>query len=307
MLLSIIVPCYNAGSSIQLLLESISNQLLADCELILIDDGSTDQTGQIIKEFIDQTTSLGEISLIQTENAGATKARERGLGIASGEFIYFCDSDDIFHDGFITTFKKYLHQYPDMEILLISADMAVETDGVLKTVAPKVKYPEVLLFGHGYDLLEYNLQNEMYTAAVWTYIPRRRIIEGSSAGFTARKAHEDHLYTLNALMQSSVLVAAPECMYTQKIRMGSLTNSTKDLHYIVERIDAYNEAHEFLMKTKFKSIYLYEKWSFDSIWAILRQNKHLLPGLLMNKTGLTYLIKCWAFIMQLAIQKVFKP
>lgn len=89
--ISVIIPVYNTGKYLKECLDSIINQTLDDIEVICIDDGSTDSSLQILREYAQKDA---RIIVIQQENKGAGAARNRGLQIAKGEFINFFDSDD---------------------------------------------------------------------------------------------------------------------------------------------------------------------------------------------------------------------
>ena len=88
--LSIIIPLYNTEEYLERNLDSLLKQDL-EKEIIIIDDGSTDQSYVIAKKYSDK---YSDIKLIQQENSGQSVARNRGLEIATGEYIFFCDSDD---------------------------------------------------------------------------------------------------------------------------------------------------------------------------------------------------------------------
>lgn len=89
--ISIIVPVYNKEEYLKRCVDSITAQTLSDYELILVDDGSTDLSGQICDEYAEKDS---RITVIHQKNAGVSSARNAGLTIASGEFVCFCDSDD---------------------------------------------------------------------------------------------------------------------------------------------------------------------------------------------------------------------
>lgn len=96
-LVSIITPCFNSEKFISRTIESIINQTYSNFELIIIDDCSNDNTVEIIKSFESKDS---RIKLVQLEiNSGAAIARNRGLEIAKGRFIAFCDCDDIWFEN----------------------------------------------------------------------------------------------------------------------------------------------------------------------------------------------------------------
>jgi hypothetical protein len=289
-LLSVIVPCYNVGPEIVALLEQITDQLDVDTELVLINDGSTDNTAQLIGNYIANRTNPQNIIFKDTANQGAAIARELGLSCATGEFVFFCDSDDIFAPDFIDTFKRYHESHPLAELLYFSSDIAVQSPTELVRTGHKVRYEEFHLFEDGEALLRFNLTREMYTAAVWTYIFKRSLASRSGAKFTFRKAHEDHLFTLKIILSALSIVAIPKVFYTQRTRQGSLTNSHKDISYLLDRITAANEAESFLAASRSSNIARYREWNFVGITTILRMNPNLLQALCKQKIGWVYFL-----------------
>ena len=91
MKISIITPCYNAAPYIVNTIQSVQNQTILDWEMIIVDDGSSDNSVEIIQKIIAQDS---RIKLIQKENGGSASARNLALSIAQGEYIQFLDSDD---------------------------------------------------------------------------------------------------------------------------------------------------------------------------------------------------------------------
>ena len=90
--ISIIIPVYNVEEYLEQTIESILNQTLKDFELILIDDGSTDSSQDILKRYSDE---YDKIKVMYQKNSGPSRARNRGIEAATGEYITFADSDDI--------------------------------------------------------------------------------------------------------------------------------------------------------------------------------------------------------------------
>ena len=95
---SIIIPAYNAEKYIMNALESIKNQIYKNLELIIVDDGSTDNTSSIINKFIDENKTM-DIKTVRIENSGPAHARNIGLELASGAYFCFLDSDDFIYEN----------------------------------------------------------------------------------------------------------------------------------------------------------------------------------------------------------------
>ena len=113
-LISLIIPCYNAESTIIKCLTSVISQNYQSLEIIIIDDGSTDRTSEIIADFQKKD---GRIILYQQINSGVSKARNKGIELASGEYICFVDSDDWVENDYCSI----LHQ----TIIENSADLSI--------------------------------------------------------------------------------------------------------------------------------------------------------------------------------------
>lgn len=106
MKLSVIIPAYNSEMFLAETLECLDRQLLNDIQIIVVDDGSTDKTAEIVEEY---TRKLKNILYIHQENAGVSAARNNGIDYAMGKYTVFLDSDDIF------TPKSLLNIYENLE------------------------------------------------------------------------------------------------------------------------------------------------------------------------------------------------
>ena len=111
-LVSIITPAYNAEKYIAQAIESVINQTYKNWELIIINDGSSDSTEDIIKSFEDS-----RIKLITQLNSGVSRARNRGLEVAKGEYITFLDADDILPIESIELRTQYLEKNRDIDLV----------------------------------------------------------------------------------------------------------------------------------------------------------------------------------------------
>lgn len=123
-LISVIIPVYNRENTIKNCLNSVLEQSYKNIEVIVVDDGSTDNTGQIIKELTDK-----RIKYIWQENKGACVARNNGISLAKGNYVAFQDSDDIW---------EYNKLKKQLDVLLESrADIVF-----CKLIGKHIRYPE---------------------------------------------------------------------------------------------------------------------------------------------------------------------
>lgn len=107
MKISIVIPCYNCEQTIEKTLESIRNQTVNPFEIILVDDGSTDKTYNKIMELKNRRSD-GNLFVFHQTNQGASAARNFGIQKSTGEWIAFCDSDDVWEKNKIQTIIDYL-------------------------------------------------------------------------------------------------------------------------------------------------------------------------------------------------------
>ena len=112
---SIIVPSYNAEKTIKRCIDSLLCQDYSNIEIVLIDDGSTDQTLKVLEKYTDT-----RLKIFSKANGGVSSARNLGLQMASGEFIAFCDADDFYDKKFLSKMIPFFK--PD--VCLVSCDCA---------------------------------------------------------------------------------------------------------------------------------------------------------------------------------------
>lgn len=119
-MISVIIPLYNKEAIIERTLRSILSQDYDDYEVVIVDDGSTDNSAAVAKQFIaNLPPSKGGTGwdYIQQENGGPSKARNTGVSNANGEWIVFLDADDELTDGALLYFADITKQYSDADII----------------------------------------------------------------------------------------------------------------------------------------------------------------------------------------------
>lgn len=125
------MACYNASKYLREAIESILNQTYSDFEFLIIDDGSTDNSVEIIKEYV---TKDNRIRLEQNDkNRGVSYTRNRGLELASGEWLAIMDADDIAPLNRLQICVEYINSHPDIDAVFGSYQLLSE-DGVLGKV-----------------------------------------------------------------------------------------------------------------------------------------------------------------------------
>jgi len=114
-LVSVIVPTYNRAHLIGETLESVRAQAYRPIEIIVVDDGSTDNTAEVVRSFAETARDDLDVRYVRQENMGVVFARNRGLKESRGEFIQFLDSDDLLHPGKLSAQVKAMRDEPEVE------------------------------------------------------------------------------------------------------------------------------------------------------------------------------------------------
>ena len=122
---SIVVPLYNKGDEIARTLNSILAQTYTDYEVVVVDDGSTDNGPDIVRKFTDE-----RIRLISQENGGVSVARNRGRSEAAYEYVSFLDADDEWKPHYLETVRNLILQYPEAGAFATAYEI-VDTDKVV--------------------------------------------------------------------------------------------------------------------------------------------------------------------------------
>lgn len=141
MLFSIITPTFNRGYIIGKAIESVRQQDFYDWEMIIIDDASTDNTFETIKEFLNDKIKYFRLP----QNSGPNVARNFGAEKANGEWLIFLDSDDELTHNALTTIKDYINKYPDVSFFIFACrDLDGNIPINIKTYEGYITYKDFL-------------------------------------------------------------------------------------------------------------------------------------------------------------------
>lgn len=245
-LLSVIIPTYNVEKYIVECVDSLLRQVKAPNEIIIVNDGSTDGTLALIEQ---NYAHLSQVKVITIENGGLGNARDTGIALAQGQFLFFCDPDDVVVDGLVTELAMVAEKHPETDLFCFNS--CVYEDGHIDVTSPKVRHDH---FGQQkpQEVFLRLLRNGRYTSAVWNYVLRKSVIEQHKLRFV-RRVHEDHNFTLSVFMKCQHAWVSRQVYYKQRIRSGSLTNSTKGNEFFYQRYDAFMHAYNTLVSSLPKS------------------------------------------------------
>lgn len=272
-LISVIIPVYKSQKYIGKCLDSIIGQTYKDLEIILVDDGSPDQSGEICDEYakIDE-----RIVVIHTLNFGAWHARNIGLKYAKGEYIAFIDSDDFVDDMYLE------HLYKKMDVdkadIVCGGNKEIFKDGRIIYNQYHNMNAVTEVYDHYYSFLS---QKDFYTLMIWGKLIRREII--ADIKFKSYKFSEDTLFMLELLKKSPKVVFIKEAEYNYVRQDNSVTmiaqyispeyrESILDVSYEVYKIIADSDIKN-LQKLKNEAQKNYIMDVYNSIWYLINIGK----------------------------------
>ena len=243
-LISVVVPIYNVENYLKKCIESIINQTYDYIEIILVDDGSTDKSGEICDEYEKIDT---RIQVIHKENGGLSDARNSGLRIARGEYIAFIDSDDFIEKNFIEVLYK-LCKENNAEI----AQCEFGKVGYEKFNIVQEKKDTEILIKTGkqmiYDI--YNGKHMIYTVA-WNKLYKRSLFKGIE--YPKGKINEDEATTYKLFYKATKVVITNQKLYNDVYRKNSIMNRK----YNIKRLDglwAFERRMEFFKEKNEKEL-----------------------------------------------------
>lgn len=214
---SIIVPVYNASVFLPRCIESICKQSYKNLELILIDDGSTDNSLEICKTF---SSKYSFIKVISQPNRGVSAARNAGIQAATGDLITFVDSDDWLDVGTIETAKEFLRKY-HADVVTYGWRRVFEDS---EDIQECVKHFEVI--EDNQLIIKRILEN--YSALgggyPWNKLWRRNIFQSIELFESELFYFEDLEWVIRMMMHIRKMVVCPLPLYNYYIRASSITN-----------------------------------------------------------------------------------
>lgn len=235
--ISVIVPVYNVEQYLMRCINSILNQTFTDFELILVDDGSSDNCPSICDEFARKDK---RVKTIHKENGGLSSARNAGIDLAEGEYISFIDSDD----------------WIEREMLQVLYELAISKEAdVVECAYKRVKEEKIyrkscknmplIVERSGEDAIVALYSGEGASIAAWNKLYKRQIF--NNLRFPMGMNFED------SYLMPQIVYIANKVIYTNYVgyyyyqRCGSITKSEFTLKDI-DKIVAYNGVRNFLMK-----------------------------------------------------------
>ena len=222
---SIIIPFFNTGETIKKSLLSAINQTFTDYEIVLVDDGSTDNTTQIVKKIL-YLYNKKNVSVIRQDNQGAGKAKNTGIKNSHGDYLLFLDSDDFLDEDSLLKLHLYLEKY-DEKPDVISFNVVIEK-GIFKH---KINLNNGIV---GMTNSNINRKILTFSSTGCTKLIRKKYLLDNEIFYEERVIFDDIGYTLKALGLTDNILFVDEYIYHYVERNSSITHSALSCNEVIK-------------------------------------------------------------------------
>ena len=234
--ITVIIPMYNTEEYIERCIKSAINQTYKNLEIIIVNDGSTDNSLQICERLKKEDD---RIKIINQENKGVSGARNTGLEAATGEYIGFIDSDDFLEENMYEKLMGYIEEY-DADLASARAYM-IDRNGILE-VSHYNNYVDS--FVDEKSILK-SYVDGFLTIAVWDKLFKREVI--GNVRFDSTVFCEDAKFVLDVCSKVNKVVCTSERLYNHLRRTGnSITNTSFNKFYMTLYDYAYKKRVEII-------------------------------------------------------------
>lgn len=248
-IISVIIPVYNVEKYISNCLNSVLNQLNDKIEVVIIDDGSTDNSAYIIKQLIDD--QLFNIKFVSQNNLGLSSVRNRGIELSCGQYIMFLDSDDELAEDTFSVLLNRVKRFPEVDIFYYDATIINEmNDGIVRKIYNrKNQVPDNIIFDSMEYFRDYYVATSIVSACLC--LIKKKILLSNNIKFDEGRLYEDNVFSLNVLIHSKKVCYLAQNLYLRRYRENSITTGSiqyKNIEDICFVIDSFLNLKRELFK-----------------------------------------------------------
>ena len=236
--ISVIIPVYNSAIYLQQCIESALNQTYKNFEILLIDDGSTDNSPQICDEYFEK---YGNIRTFHKKNGGASSARNYGLKEAKGQYLYFLDSDDYLE---CQALEKMIKCAIDNCADLVFFE-AKTIDDKGNQVFGRYDYHKQYLTGQPYRIMEEMIDNKEFHVGTPFFFIKSSVFSKNDLLFNEGIIYEDMIMAYKLFSLANVAVHIHEYIYVRRLRPDSVTTTKYTEKNYISADTVYWEVSKF--------------------------------------------------------------
>lgn len=246
--ISVIVPVYNVEKYLNKCIESILNQEFVDFELLLINDGSKDNSGKICDQY---ALHDSRIQVFHTSNKGVSFARNLGLKSAKGKYINFIDADDWIENNTFLTISEFI-QTNDIDIIQFG----------YKKIYPTFDEDYNQKYSLFFDSLTKYADSNCFQYTVSTYFIKRNIIQDNRIQFSEGiKYAEDQEFIIKCLSFSNSIQILPDLFYNYRIRENSAMTNKSNLNRATDHISVTQNLLNYQNQIPEKALLFFNKYT----------------------------------------------
>ena len=223
--ISAVVPAYNVERYIDAALASLIHQTKNFCEIIVVDDGSTDITRQKLKSYEDN----GQIVVVEQANAGQGPARNTGLFRATGDYVYFFDSDDLLDRNFVERISAIVESDNSVELIFFAGQSFLD-EGFSSHFFPDYRRQIAGCFASGIDAAKALWCADSFLASPCLFVARKSVWDRNQLLFSP-VLHEDEDMILRLCAAAGKTVVIKDLLFKRRIRESSIMTSGKSFRH----------------------------------------------------------------------------
>ena len=267
--ISVIIPAYNRAETIKKCLDSLTSQTYRNIEIICINDGSTDNTLQVLKEYEEKDA---RVKVFSHENSGAATSRNVGLENATGEYLMFCDSDDWYEPDMC---EQMILTITKQNVDLVMCDTNIHVAQYHNRPQDNLDYKKLKLFKK--HKINDKLRKKI-NILIWNKIFKKSLVDKFGIKFPEVSAHEDDAFTYAYMSVAKNIYGLKQKLYNFLAHDNSIMSELYKGENTGKKLDRiHSMKHLFLfLKTNnlFKEL---ENFYIDRLFAGIRECNRYLP------------------------------
>lgn len=281
LLLSVIVPIYNTQKYLEECLDSLLNQNITNYEIICINDGSTDKSLEILEKYSNNHSNIKLIS--QEINSGQSVARNMGIKLAKGKFIYFMDSDDVLEPNSLQYIIDLMEVH-DLDLYVFDGKSFLEkSKGETLKIIHYDKKHSFGLYNTGKSLFSDLVGNRVFSVSPCLYLTRRNLIIENNISFIEGIVHEDEAFTVEIFLNAEKSLHENKTFFNRRIRSESTMTRPRSKKNFMGYYTVFKYLHRYLdfepirkrLASIFNSIY-------DIFWSLSKKDQQEVEKEYMN-------------------------
>lgn len=239
-LISVVIPVYNAEKYLRQCVDSVLKQTYKNYEIILVNDGSSDSSGEICDNYASQ---YDFIKTIHKTNGGASTARNKGVKVAEGKYIFFLDSDDWITEDALE--KLAVAADKENADLVFCEAKAIDDESNV-ALKGNYEYKHHYEAGNAYQIMDDMMKNKEFHVAIWMLLIDKNIFEKNNLLFKEGIIYEDMIISYQFYCLAHRAAFVKEKLYVRRYRPNSVMTSKKTEKNFISAAEVYREVSKFM-------------------------------------------------------------